>query len=145
MSQRQSKSLVVFLSSFLDSIPSPYNANYGASKAFIKSFGESIGLENMNINVSVLKPLYVKTRLSSFVSGKNWLLASPEECVASSIKDIEKGYLISHGYWKHKIAALFILNNIMKRWMIEWVAKNNKKAEERVKKYKLLKKHSNKP
>eukprot|EP00826_Nyctotherus_ovalis_P014232 TRINITY_DN13942_c0_g2_i1.p1 TRINITY_DN13942_c0_g2~~TRINITY_DN13942_c0_g2_i1.p1 ORF type:complete len:158 (-),score=16.72 TRINITY_DN13942_c0_g2_i1:13-486(-) len=133
MAKRKGKSLVIFMGSFLGSIASPNNATYGASKAFLKSFAQSLSFEvSPKIDISLLQPLYVKTRLSSSMPPQNPLLVSAEQCVASSIKDIEKGCLTSFGHWKHDAAALLCLNKLVLSRLIKWITENNRRAEERL-------------
>ncbi len=106
MEQRPGKSLVVMMSSYADFVPFPYNSAYAASKVFMLSMAMSLRSEGVpKVDVAALRPLYVQTRLSSFLAKGDKVVVPTEDFVSSSIKDIEKGKFTSYGHWKHAVMA----------------------------------------
>jgi len=106
MEKRQGKSLVVMMSSYADFVPFPYNSAYAASKVFMLSMAKSLRSETVGkIDVAALRPLYVATRLASFLDKNDKVVVPTEAFVSSSIKDIEKGRFDTYGHWKHKLMA----------------------------------------
>eukprot|EP01022_Parablepharisma_sp_SALTPOND_P013118 TRINITY_DN172_c0_g1_i4.p2 TRINITY_DN172_c0_g1~~TRINITY_DN172_c0_g1_i4.p2 ORF type:complete len:352 (-),score=57.75 TRINITY_DN172_c0_g1_i4:167-1222(-) len=142
MLDRKDKSLIVFMSSFVDSIPLSYNSGYGASKAFVWSLARSLKDEvPEKIDVSVLRPLYVKTRLASFLPAEDRSVVTTEEFVSSSIKDIEKGRFASYGHWKHKlIGSLHGSSELFKGKVEKYFDDCNRRAYDWVKKHTEAKK-----
>ena len=132
MAKREGKSLVIFMSSFADSVQMPYNSFYGASKAFIWSLSKSLRAEMApKVDVSVLRPLYVDTRLASFLPSNDPMLISPEKFVTSSIRDIEKKKFVSYGHWKHvMVATLSKKSPIVSKMIDKYLLICNKRAEQ---------------
>ena len=137
MLKREKKSLVMFMSSFVDSIPLPYNTGYGSTKAFVYSFAECIKPELApKVDVATMRPLYIKTRLASFLPKDDPTLIEAEAFVSSVLKDVEKGHFVTYGHWKHKLIGW--ANEHTKwgrKWSINYFDKCNKEADKFVKEY----------
>jgi len=113
MLKREQNSLIIFMGSYADLIPTPLNSVYGATKAFINSLSQTIKYETKEsrVDISLIRPLYVRTRLSSFLPPTHFMLVSVEDFVKSAIKEIEKGNFMTNGHWKHRIIAKLIEHN----------------------------------
>ncbi|KAF7699518.1 Very-long-chain 3-oxoacyl-CoA reductase [Cucumispora dikerogammari] len=77
------KKCIIFMGSIFGDYASPLMANFAASKAFILNFAKTLSyeLETKNVNVEVIKTLFVKTE-SSFM-GENLLCPSAAEFALS--------------------------------------------------------------
>ena len=63
--KKEGKGAIVNVSSGSDSVPLPFMSVYAASKAFVKSFSDSIRLEcsKSGITVQSLSPYYIDTNM----------------------------------------------------------------------------------
>ncbi len=141
MIKRNRRALVLFVGSILGTMPSPYASTYGASKAFIHSLVSSLLREKYpSIKFAVLKPMYVKTRLSSALPPEHFALATPEQVVESTIRQLEKGQCCCAGYWRHGLIGaavrnLWLAGKIGERMVKRW----NRAAENRLNRYNAIK------
>jgi short-subunit dehydrogenase len=137
MMKRSNKSLVMFMSSFVDSIPLPYNTGYGSTKAFVYSFAECIKPEVApKIDVATVRPLYIKTRLASFLPKNDPTLIEADKFVSSVLNDVEKGYFVTYGHWKHKLFGYANEKTKMgRKWCTNYFDRCNREADRFVKEY----------
>ncbi|RWS01574.1 Inactive hydroxysteroid dehydrogenase-like protein 1, partial [Leptotrombidium deliense] len=91
--------------------PSPLMGVYAASKTFVDYFSSALRYEykDVNVDVQIISPGFVSTRMTQWTSMKQPSLTTPtpEKFAISSIATIG---LSSHtsGYWVHGLQSLFM-------------------------------------
>ncbi|XP_045614631.2 very-long-chain 3-oxoacyl-CoA reductase [Procambarus clarkii] len=107
MAERK-RGLIMNLSSVSSTIPAPLLAVYGASKAYVQSFSESLGTEygSKGITVQCVMPGFVVSNMSK-IRRPTLMAPSPTAYVKSTLRTvgIEK---CTAGYFMHKIQLYFI-------------------------------------
>lgn len=71
MKQRSGKSAIINLSSFAGQSPLPYITLYSATKAMNTFFSEALSLENPNVDILSVRPMFVESPLSRAKKGFN--------------------------------------------------------------------------
>ncbi|XP_020904235.1 inactive hydroxysteroid dehydrogenase-like protein 1 isoform X1 [Exaiptasia diaphana] len=104
------RGLIINISSILALAPSPFNATYPATKAFMDVFGQCISAEysDKGIQVQNVTPGYVSTKLTNYME-KNWLVPSPDRFVHQALGTVGKEKK-TMGYWSHSLSIWFGLN-----------------------------------
>ncbi|XP_066986346.1 very-long-chain 3-oxoacyl-CoA reductase-like [Macrobrachium rosenbergii] len=107
MEERQ-RGLVINLSSLSSIIPAPFLAVYGATKAYIESLTESLGVEyaSKNITFQCILPGYVVSNMSK-IRRPTLMAPTPTAFVRSSLRTtgVEKR---TAGYFMHKLQVFGI-------------------------------------
>ncbi len=108
---------------------SPYNAQYAATKAYIRNLGESLWyeLKEFNIDVNALIVSQVSTpafiRSGSTGSSKNGSILTPQECSDEAFNALGK-----HPSWitgrKNRMLAWFMDNMLPQKIVLEFIAKS---------------------
>ncbi|RWS18675.1 Inactive hydroxysteroid dehydrogenase-like protein 1 [Leptotrombidium deliense] len=116
------KGIVVNISSLAALTPLPLMSVYGASKTFVDYFSSALRYEykDVNVDVQIISPGFVSTRMTQWTSMRQPSLArpTPEMFAISSIATIG---LSSHtsGYWVHGLQSLLI--TAMPRSLYYWI------------------------
>lgn len=110
---------IIFIGSTLAFIPTPFNAVYSASKAFIESFacGLWYELKNYNIDVLCVNPGTTKTEFHKKAGLKqNTICRSPEQVVDTALKHLGKKPSVIDGIINKII--IFIINVFTRKQMV---------------------------
>ncbi|CAB3989842.1 Estradiol 17-beta-dehydrogenase 12 [Paramuricea clavata] len=114
------KGVVINISSIAGVMPTSLLGAYGATKAGMIKFSESLQIEyaNKGIIVQCVMPLFVATKMS----GKKPALfcPTPDDYVRSVLKKVGVT-LKCHGYWPHELQA-FVYNGLLPRWLVAKLA-----------------------
>lgn len=102
---------IIMLASTASYQPTPYMATYGATKVFNLNFGEALWaeLKPFGIDVIALSPGYTRTEFQQVagieVTPPDFLMAEPEEVVATCFSKLGKTPSVIHGYLNFAAAA----------------------------------------
>lgn len=124
---RQGQGAIINVSSVASFQPMPFNATYGATKAFVTSFTEALAeeLRGTGVRVQALCPGFTRTefqkRAGLHVSGvPGFLWMSPEQVVDASLAALERDQVIVVPGASYKAMAL--LTGILPRPLVRRVA-----------------------
>jgi len=88
-------------------------STYPASKAWVTSFSQAVGLSARphGVRVMALCPGYTRTELHDRAGvdmsrTPGWLWLDADDVVAEGLRDLSKGKLVSVPNWKYKAAAV---------------------------------------
>jgi len=123
----KAKGIVINVASVASWIPTAQSVLYGPSKAYVRSFTESIGLayRKDGLKALALCPGFTVTDFHSrmgldpdkFYKTKGFTRAwTAEQVVVQSFRDIEKGRLISIQGWNYRLMVFFI-RHLPMRWL----------------------------
>lgn len=114
------RGLIVNVSSGAGWLPVPLITLYSASKAFVSHFSKSLNmeLEQHNVHVQALEPMYISTRMSKFSSllrKAKTFSPEPSDYVRNAINSFGK---TKHntGYYPHTLQMLII------KWSPSWLS-----------------------
>ena len=110
--EKQRKGLILNLSSFTASYPSPLLSAYGASKTYVDFLSRALQIEyeSKKIVIQSVLPAFVSTKMSK-IRKASWMVPSPKSYVAAQMKTV--GFETrTYGYWAHKLQG-FVLDNIV--------------------------------
>lgn len=124
----KAKGMLINVASVASWIPTAQSALYGPTKAFVRSFTESVGLSYRRDGLKALAlcPGFTITDFHSrmginpdtFYKTKGFTRAwTAEQVVSRSFKDLDKGRLVSIQGWNYKLLVFF-----MRHLPMTWVA-----------------------
>lgn len=124
----KAKGILINVASVASWIPTAQSALYGPTKAFVRSFTESVGLSYRHDGLKALAlcPGFTITDFHSrmgidpdtFYKTKGFTRAwTAEQVVDQSFKDLDKGRLVSIQGWNYKLLVFF-----MRHLPMTWVA-----------------------
>ena len=110
---------IINVSSVASFLPTPSSPLYGPTKAFIRSFSESLALkyEDRNIKIQALCPGFTTTDFhekigldpDSFYKDRGIMRSwSSEFVVKKSLLDVEKGKIVSIPGWNYKLVVMLV-------------------------------------
>jgi len=120
--EKNLRSGIINVSSFVADFPFPMKAIYAATKAYdhYMSVGLEIELKGSNVDFLSVKPLEVSTPLTG-TQPDGLFIITPEQCAASSLNDF--GYESeTYSFWGHKLQAYIV--NLLPRFAVYWFMKN---------------------
>ncbi|XP_050708807.1 very-long-chain 3-oxoacyl-CoA reductase-like [Eriocheir sinensis] len=102
------RGLILNLSSLSSTIPAPLLAVYGATKSYVRSFSESLGLEvaSSGVTIQCLVPGFVVSNMSR-IRRPTLMAPSPEVYVSTSLRTAGVEAQTA-GYIMHKLQTYFI-------------------------------------
>jgi hypothetical protein len=123
----KAKGILINVASVASWIPTAQSALYGPTKAYVRSFTESVGLayRNDGLKALALCPGFTITDFHSrmgidpdtFYKQKGFTRSwTAKQVVDQSFKDIEKGRLISVQGWNYKF-MVFLVRHLPLRWV----------------------------
>lgn len=123
----KAKGILINVASIASWIPTAHSALYGPTKAYVRSFTESVGLayRSEGLKALALCPGFTVTDFHSrmgidpnkFYQKKGFVKAwTAEQVVEQSFKDINKGRLVSVKGWNYKLMS-FIVRHMPLSWM----------------------------
>ena len=112
MAQRQRKSCLINLSSYMEEKPLPFLALYAATKAFNKNLTESLWHEYPQVDVMCLKPMFVETPLSR--QKKGLTVPDRRECARDALKELRWEHE-TYGHISHRLVG-----SISKHLIPDW-------------------------
>lgn len=123
----KAKGILINVASVASWIPTAQSALYGPTKAYVRSFTESVGLayRNDGLQALALCPGFTITDFHSrmginpetFYRQKGFTRAwTAQQVVAQSFADIQKGRLISVQGWNYKV-MVFLVRHLPVRWI----------------------------
>lgn len=116
---------VINVSSLAGEGPAPYNATYGATKAFVTSFSEAVAeeLRGSGVRIQALLPGFTRTEFQEragidvgAVPGFAWLEA--DDVVTASLQALERGQVVcvpGLGYRALSVAERFVPRGVLRR------------------------------
>lgn len=133
--KEQGSGRILFTSSIAATMPSPYEAVYGASKAFIESFGESLRTELKDSGISVTCLLPGPTNTNFFNrADMNDTKAGAEEKFENDPADVARQGIEAMLAGKRKVYSASLKTKVMglaNRYLPDWVkAEYHKKMSE---------------
>jgi short-subunit dehydrogenase len=129
---------VINVSSIGGFMPVPRNVVYSSTKAFITTFTEGLHLElgDSGVRMQSLCPGWTRTEMvddpeidTSRVPEKMWM--TPEEVVSHSLRDLERGRVISIPGWRNRL--LLRIGRLMPRAMLHRHIRNKARKFEPMK------------
>lgn len=117
MVQRR-RGMIINISSLSAARPIYGASLYGATKAFVAYFSETIRLEYQcyGIHVKTVLPGFISTSLTKDMS---WVSLQPHQYVTSLLSAISKTSF-TYGYWKHALLAMIAPLFPEKVWIQNW-------------------------
>ncbi len=123
----EAKGILINVASVASWMPTAQSAIYGPTKAYVRSFTESVGLayRGDGLRALALCPGFTITDFHSrmginpdkFYKKKGVVRAwTAEQVVAQSFKDLDKGRLISVQGWNYKL-LVFVLRHLPSAWL----------------------------
>jgi uncharacterized protein len=123
----KAKGILINVASVASWIPTAQSVLYGPTKAYVRSFTESVGLgyRKDGLKALALCPGFTVTDFHSrmgldpdrFYKSKGFTRAwTAEQVVTQSFRDIEKGRLISIQGWNYRLMVFFI-RHLPMRWL----------------------------
>lgn len=110
---RKQRGAIINVSSLASFQPMPYNATYGATKAYVTSFTEALAeeLRGTGVRVQALCPGFTRTEFQeraglhvSSIPGFLWM--TPDDVVNASLAALERGQVIVVPGTSYKVMAL---------------------------------------
>ncbi|PTY38517.1 hypothetical protein BGP77_12485 [Saccharospirillum sp. MSK14-1] len=128
------KGTLINVASVASWLPTPHTALYGPTKAFIRSFSETLalGYGRQGLSVQALSPGFTVTDFheklgiapEKFYRSTGILRAwSPERVVRKSWRDVQRGRIVSIPGWNYRLIVM-LLRHIPMRLM-HWVMKRS--------------------
>ncbi|NKB36906.1 MAG: SDR family NAD(P)-dependent oxidoreductase [Gammaproteobacteria bacterium] len=110
---------IINVSSVASFVPTPNSTLYGASKSFIRSFSEALAIENKDneIRIQALCPGFTITDFheklglnpDKFYKKRGMIRSwTSEYVVAESLKDLNKGKVVSVPGWNYKLMVMLL-------------------------------------
>lgn len=123
----KAQGILINVASIASWIPTAHSALYGPTKAYVRSFTESVGLayRSEGLRALALCPGFTITDFHSrmgidpdtFYQKKGFVKAwTAEQVVEQSFKDISKGRLVSVKGWNYKLMS-FVVRHMPLRWL----------------------------
>jgi 17beta-estradiol 17-dehydrogenase / very-long-chain 3-oxoacyl-CoA reductase len=113
MRNRDRRSAMINLSSFLGEKSMPFVTLYSATKAFNRELSNSLALECPFIDVMCLKPMFVESPLSR--QKKGFGIPDRRECAWDSLKEL-RWTSETYGYYSHRIMG-FLARTFVPDWL----------------------------
>ncbi|OFE12774.1 hypothetical protein PHACT_06170 [Pseudohongiella acticola] len=131
----QSKGILINVASVASWLPTTQSVLYGPTKAYVRSFTESVGLayRQDGLKALALCPGFTITDFHSrmgidpdtFYKDKGFTRAwTAQQVVSQSFKDLEKGRLVSVQGWNYKL-LVFLMRHLPTSWMHAALARSS--------------------
>ncbi len=131
----QSKGILINVASVASWLPTTQSVLYGPTKAYVRSFTESVGLayRHEGLRALALCPGFTVTDFHSrmgidpdtFYKNKGFTRAwTAEQVVSQSFRDLDKGRLVSVQGWNYKL-LVFLIRHLPTRWMHAALARSS--------------------
>ncbi|KAM0686911.1 hypothetical protein COBT_001855 [Conglomerata obtusa] len=132
---KQKKGYIVNIGSSTGDFPVPYLATYGASKAFIKAWSESLNLEAKayGVNVECMNTGYVCTKMSK-IRKSSYFIPTPEIYAKCILKHFGSSD-VSFAYFPHLLQSLiisFVPKSLFSYFVLKLQSKKKEKAYQKL-------------